>query len=102
MADFSKLHNSLLNRLGKLITATPQGSEAKELKAVFSNKPMVKSPHDGVYVQGSKPVIKCLLADLPEGMAKGDSITIGSEAYKLARKPRADQNGWCILELNTA
>ena len=98
----AKLHTSVLRCLGQAVTASPAGGDPVSLRAIFRKKPSLISPSEGVRVRGGRPVIKCRMDDLPQGLAKGDGITVGSENYVLAHSPKGDENGWCVLELHSA
>lgn len=78
MVDFAAHTARILHRLGQPVTVTPVGGEAREIRAVFSAKPAVAFDQ----VAGYLPTLSMAAADAV-GLADGDSVVIGADAYTI-------------------
>lgn len=98
-----KLHASVLRHHGKEAIFTPQGGEPTDpVKVTFKKGPERMSPTSGMYVSSAKVQIGVRLADLPQGLKRGDAVQVNGEGYYLKASPEPDENGWCVMELYVA
>lgn len=97
-----KLYRSTLDRLGRSVDWTVQGQDPVTIEKAVFDAPIVDiAMGDDSAFRTVAPVLKLLAADLPQGAAKGDVVTIDGQAY-YAGPLVPNGLGWLAVPLEAA